>query len=42
MESYEGTGRSLSLKLLQQLEEQSHVSAKSAEGAGSGTYASGF
>ncbi|KAF7840044.1 RNA cytidine acetyltransferase 1 isoform X1 [Senna tora] len=29
---YEGTGRSLSLKLLQQLEEQSHTSAKSAEG----------
>ncbi|XP_027365798.1 RNA cytidine acetyltransferase 1 isoform X1 [Abrus precatorius] len=33
---YEGTGRSLSLKLLQQLEEQSHVSAKSTEGIGSG------
>ncbi|KAK7358902.1 hypothetical protein VNO77_00843 [Canavalia gladiata] len=31
---YEGTGRSLSLKLLQQLEEQSHVSAKSTEGSG--------
>lgn len=27
-ESYEGTGRSLSLKLLQQLEEQSQMSAK--------------
>ncbi|KAI4345160.1 hypothetical protein L6164_012312 [Bauhinia variegata] len=33
---YEGTGRSLSLKLLQQLEEQSHVSARSEEGAVSG------
>ncbi|OIW18193.1 hypothetical protein TanjilG_31313 [Lupinus angustifolius] len=33
---YEGTGRSLSLKLLQQLEQQSAVSAKSTEGAGSG------
>ncbi|KAJ1412894.1 tRN [Sesbania bispinosa] len=33
---YEGTGRSLSLKLLQQLEEQSRVSAKSTEGTGSG------
>ncbi|CAK9137393.1 unnamed protein product [Ilex paraguariensis] len=33
---YEGTGRSLSLKLLQQLEEQSQVSAKSVEGTLSG------
>ncbi|KAJ1420970.1 WD40/YVTN repeat-like-containing domain superfamily [Sesbania bispinosa] len=33
---YEGTGRSLSLKLLQQLEKQSHVSAKSTEDIGSG------
>ncbi|XP_027368437.1 RNA cytidine acetyltransferase 1-like [Abrus precatorius] len=33
---YEGTGRSLSLKLLQQLEDQSHASAKIAEGTGSG------
>ncbi|MED6133605.1 hypothetical protein PIB30_029658 [Stylosanthes scabra] len=33
---YEGTGRSLSLKLLHQLEEQSHVSSKSTEGSGSG------
>ncbi|KAK7247503.1 hypothetical protein RIF29_42386 [Crotalaria pallida] len=33
---YEGTGRSLSLKLLQQLEQQSAVSAKSTEGTGSG------
>ncbi|KAL6556150.1 hypothetical protein OROGR_005438 [Orobanche gracilis] len=33
---YEGTGRSLSLKLLQQLEEQSCLSAKSTEGTGSG------
>ncbi|KAK7358226.1 hypothetical protein VNO77_00151 [Canavalia gladiata] len=31
---YEGTGRSLSLKLLQQLEEQSHVSAKSTKDSG--------
>ncbi|TKY60362.1 N-acetyltransferase protein [Spatholobus suberectus] len=31
---YEGTGRSLSLKLLQQLEEQSHVSAKSTKDTG--------
>ncbi|CAK8534585.1 unnamed protein product [Lathyrus sativus] len=31
---YEGTGRSLSLKLVQQLQEQSHVSAKSTEGTG--------
>ncbi|KAL1364804.1 RNA cytidine acetyltransferase 1 [Arachis duranensis] len=34
---YEGTGRSLSLKLLHQLEEQSHVSSKSTEGSGSGS-----
>ncbi|KAM7275422.1 hypothetical protein ACFE04_017288 [Oxalis oulophora] len=34
--SYEGTGRSLSLKLLQQLEEQSQMSAKSVEGSLSG------
>ncbi|KAA8530952.1 hypothetical protein F0562_005681 [Nyssa sinensis] len=33
---YEGTGRSLSLKLLQQLEEQSQMSAKSVEGSLSG------
>lgn len=33
---YEGTGRSLSLKLLQQLQEQSHASSKSAEGIASG------
>ncbi|KAM7473510.1 hypothetical protein LguiB_020753 [Lonicera macranthoides] len=33
---YEGTGRSLSLKLLQQLEEQGRVSTKSTEGAVSG------
>ncbi|KAK7318525.1 hypothetical protein RJT34_03228 [Clitoria ternatea] len=33
---YEGTGRSLSLKLLQQLEEQSRVSAKSTDSTGSG------
>ncbi|KAG7027109.1 RNA cytidine acetyltransferase 2 [Cucurbita argyrosperma subsp. argyrosperma] len=33
---YEGTGRSLSLKLLQQLEEQSQVSNKSVEGSLSG------
>ncbi|XP_057416267.1 RNA cytidine acetyltransferase 1 [Lotus japonicus] len=33
---YEGTGRSLSLKLLQQLEEQSCLSAKGTEGTGSG------
>ncbi|XP_059624435.1 RNA cytidine acetyltransferase 1-like [Cornus florida] len=33
---YEGTGRSLSLKLLQQLEEQSQMSAKSAESSLSG------
>ncbi|GLU13215.1 hypothetical protein SLE2022_298600 [Rubroshorea leprosula] len=33
---YEGTGRSLSLKLLQQLEEQSQMAAKDAEGALSG------
>nr|XP_027191121.1 RNA cytidine acetyltransferase 1 isoform X2 [Cicer arietinum] len=31
---YEGTGRSLSLKLVQQLQEQSHISAKSPEGTG--------
>jgi N-acetyltransferase 10 len=31
---YEGTGRSLSLKLVQQLQEQSHVSSKSTEGTG--------
>ncbi|KAI5410954.1 hypothetical protein KIW84_056195 [Lathyrus oleraceus] len=31
---YEGTGRSLSLKLVQQLREQSHVSSKSTEGTG--------
>ncbi|CAJ2676937.1 unnamed protein product [Trifolium pratense] len=31
---YEGTGRSLSLKLVQQLQEQSHQSAKSTEGTG--------
>ncbi|BAT73322.1 hypothetical protein VIGAN_01079500 [Vigna angularis var. angularis] len=31
---YEGTGRSLSLKLLQQLEERSHVSAKSTKDTG--------
>lgn len=34
--SYEGTGRSLSLKLLQQLEEQSRESAKTVEGSLSG------
>lgn len=33
---YEGTGRSLSLKLLQQLEEQSQMSTKSVEGSLSG------
>ncbi|KAF3440479.1 hypothetical protein FNV43_RR18763 [Rhamnella rubrinervis] len=33
---YEGTGRSLSLKLLQQLEEQSQTTAKSVEGSLSG------
>ncbi|KAK6924169.1 putative tRNA binding domain [Dillenia turbinata] len=33
---YEGTGRSLSLKLLQQLEEQSHKSANNVEGSYSG------
>ncbi|KAK6922906.1 Helicase domain [Dillenia turbinata] len=33
---YEGTGRSLSLKLLQQLAEQSHKSANNAEGSYSG------
>lgn len=33
---YEGTGRSLSLKLLQQLEEQSQLSAKNVDGAASG------
>ncbi|XAR57323.1 tRNA(Met) cytidine acetyltransferase [Bertholletia excelsa] len=33
---YEGTGRSLSLKLLQQLEKQSQTSTKSAEGSCSG------
>ncbi|CAI9112680.1 OLC1v1013156C1 [Oldenlandia corymbosa var. corymbosa] len=33
---YEGTGRSLSLKLLQQLEDQSHPSSKNVEGALSG------
>ncbi|KAK7260066.1 hypothetical protein RIF29_25809 [Crotalaria pallida] len=33
---YEGTGRSLSLKLLQQLEEQSRVPAKSTKGSVSG------
>ncbi|KDP35269.1 hypothetical protein JCGZ_09428 [Jatropha curcas] len=33
---YEGTGRSLSLKLLQQLEEQSHMTAKNLEGFLSG------
>ncbi|TKY57778.1 N-acetyltransferase protein [Spatholobus suberectus] len=33
---YEGTGRSLSLKLLHQLEKQSNVSSKSTEGPGSG------
>ncbi|KAI9108625.1 hypothetical protein K1719_020272 [Acacia pycnantha] len=33
---YEGTGRSLSLKLLQQLQEQSHVSSKNGEGTASG------
>ncbi|MCH93997.1 UPF0202 protein, partial [Trifolium medium] len=32
--SYEGTGRSLSLKLVQQLQEQSQKSAKSTEGTG--------
>lgn len=37
LESYEGTGRSLSLKLLQQLEEQSQTTAKSVEGSLSGT-----
>lgn len=37
MESYEGTGRSLSLKLLQQLEEQSRVAANNPEGVLSGT-----
>ncbi|KAI8540711.1 hypothetical protein RHMOL_Rhmol08G0006900 [Rhododendron molle] len=35
-QSYEGTGRSLSLKLLQQLEEQSATSTKSVEGSISG------
>lgn len=35
-ESYEGTGRSLSLKLLQQLEEKSQMSAKSLESSLSG------
>ncbi|OAY35951.1 RNA cytidine acetyltransferase 1 isoform X1 [Manihot esculenta] len=33
---YEGTGRSLSLKLLQQLEDQSHMTAKNVEGSISG------
>ncbi|KAJ6678077.1 RNA CYTIDINE ACETYLTRANSFERASE 2 [Salix viminalis] len=33
---YEGTGRSLSLKLLQQLEEQSQISSKNLEGSLSG------
>eukprot|EP00268_Persea_americana_P066419 TRINITY_DN9034_c1_g1_i1.p1 TRINITY_DN9034_c1_g1~~TRINITY_DN9034_c1_g1_i1.p1 ORF type:complete len:1032 (+),score=211.38 TRINITY_DN9034_c1_g1_i1:177-3272(+) len=33
---YEGTGRSLSLKLLQQLEEQSQITPKNADGAASG------
>ncbi|KAL9393653.1 hypothetical protein Peur_012938 [Populus x canadensis] len=33
---YEGTGRSLSLKLLQQLEEQSQISSKNVEGSLSG------
>ncbi|KAK4264833.1 hypothetical protein QN277_025957 [Acacia crassicarpa] len=33
---YEGTGRSLSLKLLQQLQEQSHASLKNGEGTASG------
>lgn len=37
LESYEGTGRSLSLKLLQQLEVQSQTTAKSVEGSLSGT-----
>ncbi|XP_073221584.1 uncharacterized protein [Cicer arietinum] len=31
---YEGTGRSLSLKLVQKLQEQSHIYAKSTEGTG--------
>jgi len=34
MQSYEGTGRSLSLKLVQQLQEKSQMPAKSTEGAG--------
>ncbi|KAL2342979.1 hypothetical protein Fmac_004264 [Flemingia macrophylla] len=33
---YEGTGRSLSLKLMQQLEEKSHLSTKSTNDTGSG------
>ncbi|GMH06651.1 hypothetical protein Nepgr_008491 [Nepenthes gracilis] len=35
---YEGTGRSLSLKLLQQLEEQSHMSTKNVESSPSGRH----
>lgn len=35
-ESYEGTGRSLSLKLLQQLDEQSRAPATGLEGSLSG------
>jgi len=38
LDSYEGTGRSLSLKLLHQLEGQSNDSAKTTEGTNSGTY----
>lgn len=36
--SYEGTGRSLSLKLLQQLEEQSRATVNGAEAAHSGNF----
>ena len=36
LERYEGTGRSLSLKLLQQLESQSQMSTQSLEGTHSG------
>jgi|APAra0007618328_1042625.scaffolds.fasta_scaffold00793_7 tRNA(Met) C34 N-acetyltransferase TmcA len=37
-QSYEGTGRSLSLKLLQQLEEQSRAPVTGVEGSLSGIY----
>lgn len=37
-QSYEGTGRSLSLKLIKQLEEQNQISSRSVETAVSGFY----